>query len=418
MIIYCRAVCMNTREEPDSNLQAHFMSVYRVKSCWIHCFLQMKEKSFSCDRATMQWSLFLLLLMGQCVFITCHLYEYHFIKEQMSWDAARAYCRENYTDLAKVFDLTDMRKLNDSAQNQTEAWIGLYSEPGRDNRTWHWSLPGEEYTENKTCWTAGEPNDGAYPENCVMTNRTWTDEPCSRTYPFICYNETLKDNKTFHLIETSVTWTQAQNYCRQHHTNLASGLDQIYSEEFKKLQNSTALWIGLFRDTWRWSDGSNFSFRYWDMDSFNDGLNSRTCGTTLLERSGRWSSAGCDQRKPFFCYDENVILIHEEKTWEEALYYCREKHHDLVSITSLREQAWLQEKAKNASTPFVWLGLRYTCTLGFWFWVTDDVIGYNNWDSNRKVDVCDMSGAMDTAGEQKWVSKPDNNKFNFFCSKH
>ncbi|XP_005756042.1 putative C-type lectin domain-containing protein LINC00083, partial [Pundamilia nyererei] len=103
------------------------------------------------------------------------------------------------------------------------------------------------------------------------------------------------------------TWTQAQSYCRQHHTDLASGLDQIYSEEFKKLKNSKApkvnSWIGLFRDSWRWSDGSNFSFRYWDMDSFNDGLNNRKCATTLLERSGRWSSAGCDQRKPFFCYD-------------------------------------------------------------------------------------------------------------------
>ncbi|XP_031610180.2 C-type mannose receptor 2-like [Oreochromis aureus] len=395
------------------------MSVYRVKSCWIHCFLQMKEKSFSCDRATMQWSLFLLLLMGQCVFITCHLYEYHFIKEQMSWDEARAYCRENYTDLAKVFDLTDMRRLQDSAQSQTEAWIGLYNITGGDNRRWHWSLPGEEYTENKTCWGAGQPNDySANPENCVMTGDKWADYPCSDKFQFICYDETTKDNKTFHLIETSVTWTQAQNYCRQHHTDLASGLDQIYSEEFKKLQTSKELWIGLFRDSWRWSDGSNFSFRYWDMDSFNDGLNNRTCATTLLERSGRWSSAGCDQRKPFFCYDDNMILIHEEKTWEEALYYCREKHHDLVSITSLQEQAWLQEMAKNASTPFVWLGLRYTCTLGFWFWVTDEVSAYSNWDSNSTDDVCDVSGAMDAAGEQKWVSKADNNKFNFFCSKH
>ncbi|XP_014186631.2 putative C-type lectin domain family 20 member A [Haplochromis burtoni] len=197
-----------------------------------------------------------------------------------------------------------------------------------------------------------------------MTGDKWADVPCTYTFQFICYDETMKNNKTFHLIMMEKSWTQAQNFCRQHHTDLASGLDQIYSEEFKKLQNSTASWIGLFRDSWRWSDGSNFSFRYWDMDSFNDGLNKRTCATTLLERSGRWSSAGCDHRKPFFCYDDNVILIREEKTWEEALYYCREKHQDLVSITNRQEQAWLQEQAKNASTPFVWLGLRYTCSLG------------------------------------------------------
>ncbi|XP_025761212.1 putative C-type lectin domain family 20 member A [Oreochromis niloticus] len=410
---------MNTREEPDSNLQAHFMSVYRVKSCWIHCFLQMKEKSFSCDRATMQWSLFLLLLMGQCVFITCQLYEYHFIKEEMSWDEARAYCRENYTDLAKVFDLTDMRRLQDSAQSQTEAWIGLYNITGGANRRWHWSLPGEEYTENETCWTAGDPNDySANPENCVMTGDTWEDYPCTHTFQFICYGEMMKDNKTFHLNDNSVTWTQAQSYCRQHHTDLASGLDQIYSEEFKKLQNSTALWIGLFRDTWRWSDGSNFSFRYWDMDSFNDGLNNRTCATTLLERSGRWSSAGCDQRKPFFCYDDKLILIRENKTWEEALNYCRQKHHDLVSISNPEEQRWVQERAKNVSTPFVWLGLRYSCFLDLWFWVSDELVCYERWASGGRTEDCDMSAAMTTGGQHEWVSQRENETFNFICIKH
>ncbi|CAI5685717.1 unnamed protein product [Oreochromis niloticus] len=338
MVIYCRAVCMNSREEPDTFFQCRLplhhldLSSYPLTGKYL-------QTSPACPPA--RSPLWIQQTPGQCVFITCQLYEYHFIKEEMSWDEARAYCRENYTDLAKVFDLTDMRRLQDSAQSQTEAWIGLYNITGGDNRRWHWSLPGEEYTENKTCWGAGEPNDQPYPEDCVRT-----------------VDKNNKKNKTFHLIETSVTWTQAQSYCRQHHTDLASGLDQIYSEEFKKLQKSTALWIGLFRDSWRWSDGSNFSFRYWDMDSFNDGLNNRTCATTLLERSGRWSSAGCDQRKPFFCYDvkldqtsrfnvcsDKLILIRENKTWEEALNYCRQKHHDLVSISNPEEQRWVQERA-------------------------------------------------------------------------
>ncbi|XP_035770690.1 putative C-type lectin domain family 20 member A, partial [Neolamprologus brichardi] len=202
-----------------------------------------------------------------------------------------------------------------------------------------------------------------------------------------------------------VTWTQAQSYCRQHHTDLASGLDQIYSEEFKTLQNSTGskvkLWIGLFRDSWRWSDGSNFSFRYWDMDSFNDGLNNRTCATTLLERSGRWRSAGCDQRKPFFCYDDKLILIKKNKTWEEALNYCRQKHHDLVSISNPEEQRWVQERAKTASTPFVWLGLQYGCAARLWLWVTDYVVCYERWASGGRTEDCDMSAAMTTGGQHE-----------------
>ncbi|XP_030609383.1 snaclec 5-like [Archocentrus centrarchus] len=135
------------------------------------------------------------------------------------------------------------------------------------------------------------------------------------------------------------------------------------------------------------------------MELFNDGQSSNTCAMTLLNRSGTWSSDECNKTKPFFCYDDKVILITENKTWEEALYYCRENYRDLVSITNPQEQGWVQEKVNNASTPFVWLGLRYTCTLGFWFWVTDEVVEYKNWNSAGINDDCDMSGAMDSGGD-------------------
>uniref|UniRef100_A0A8C7Y4M5 C-type lectin domain-containing protein n=1 Tax=Oryzias sinensis TaxID=183150 RepID=A0A8C7Y4M5_9TELE len=119
----------------------------------------------------------------------------------------------------------------------------------------------------------------------------------------------------------------------------------------------------------------------------------------------------------FFSSSDHVILINENRTWEEALYYCRHNHHDLVTITNMDEQIWVQEKTKNASSPFVWTGLRYTCTLGFWFWVSDEVVHYKNWASPGQVNECDMSGAMETGGEHKWFKKHDEEKFNFFCSK-
>ncbi|GLD64722.1 snaclec stejaggregin-B subunit beta-1-like protein [Lates japonicus] len=71
---------------------------------------------------------------------------------------------------------------------------------------------------------------------------------------------------------------------------------------------------------------------------------------------------------------DKVILINQSKTWVEALYYCRENHYDLVSITNLNEQRWVQERAKKANTSYVWLGLRYTCALDFWFWVNDEAV--------------------------------------------
>uniref|UniRef100_A0A3P9NNN7 C-type lectin domain-containing protein n=1 Tax=Poecilia reticulata TaxID=8081 RepID=A0A3P9NNN7_POERE len=102
----------------------------------------------------------------------------------------------------------------------------------------------------------------------------------------------------------------------------------------------------------------------------------------------------------------------------DALYYCRDHHHDLVTITNMDDQRWIQKKVKNASTDYVWMGLSYACTLDFWFWVSDDVVSYKNWASGEPMDDCDMSGAMETGGKHQWFKKKDTEKFNFICSKN
>ncbi|XP_070786297.1 C-type mannose receptor 2-like [Enoplosus armatus] len=360
----------------------------------------------------MQWSLF-LLLMGQCSFFTCRLYEYHVIEESKTWKDAQTHCREHHTDLATVYDVTDMTRLRDSTKNQDEAWIGLYSNPGGDNRRWHWSLPGVEFNDRETEWGAGEPYNGQPLENCVwLDNKKLTDDECTNERKFICYDETKKLNKSFHLIDNQMTWPEAQNYCRENHTDLVSGRKQLKDDE---LRNEKVFWIGLFRDTWRWSDGSNFSFRNWEVFEDEEDDDNNKCAMTVL--NGKWGSDDCNEIKPFVCYDDDVILIEKNKTWEEALTYCRKNHRDLVSITNLDQQRWVQEKAKEADTTHVWLGLRYTCTLGFWFWVSDEVVRHENWASDGEKDGCGMSAAMDTGGQHKWFKKAETEQFNFICSK-
>ncbi|XP_063751373.1 C-type mannose receptor 2-like, partial [Eleginops maclovinus] len=298
----------------------------------------------------MQWSLFVLFLMGQCSLFTCHLYEYHFIQEEKSWDEAQKYCREHYTDLATVSNMRDLERLRNSSQT-TDAWIGLHSISAE--RSWHWSLPGVEFNYSEIEWGYGQPNHHQSNENCVVIRgQECHDFSCNKTYEFICYNESTQ---TYHCVNDAKNWLQAQSYCREHHTDLVSGIKHIKSAEFKE-QNETCteqidssknpdrnIWIGLFRDTWSWSDGKNFSFRHWDPDSFKD-VASKTCAMTMP--NGTWSSDNCTDQKPFYCYDDKVILINENKTWDEALDYCRENHHDLVSITDHHQQRWVEKRAK------------------------------------------------------------------------
>ncbi|XP_010764422.1 C-type mannose receptor 2-like [Notothenia coriiceps] len=354
----------------------------------------------------MQWSLFVLILMGQCFIFKCHLYEYHFIQKEMSWDEARSYCREHFTDLATVSDMRDVERLRNSSQT-TDAWIGLH-------KPWRWSLPGVEYNESEALWDNGEPND---PENCVKMDenddRKWDVESCTEDNKFICYNETGQHK--YSVIDESKNWLQAQSYCREKHTDLVSGLEQIRSEEFTTLIDQSSdedLWIGLFRDTWSWSDGKNFSFRNWDPDSLEDEGNKHCAMTT--KPNGKWSSDICTNQKPFYCYDDKVILIKEKKTWDEALDYCRENYHDLVSITDSHQQKLVEKKAKMADTEFVWLGMRYTCTLDLWFWVSDRLVCYDNWAQEEKIEGCDRATAMKRDG--KWYERREGESLNFICA--
>ncbi|XP_023271133.1 C-type mannose receptor 2-like [Seriola lalandi dorsalis] len=239
--------------------------------------------------------------MGHCPFSTCHFYEYHFIKETKTWDEAQSYCREKYTDLATVYNMTDIKRLR-NLEAQTKAWIGLYNN-NTGEREWHWSLPGVEYNETHTLWKEGEPDDHKPRENCVSMNtaRQLIDFPCKQAKSFICYDESSSDK--YHLINKDKKWTQAQSYCREYHTDLVSGERQLQDVELTEEKNMTKekqLWIGLFRDTWTWSDGSIFSFRHWDHESFRDGKGPNKC--VLLKTSGKWGTDQCHERKPFFCY--------------------------------------------------------------------------------------------------------------------
>ena len=124
---------------------------------------------------------------------------------------------------------------------------------------------------------------------------------------------------------------------------------------------------------------------------------------------------------------DKLVLVRQNKTWKEAQQYCREHHVDLVSVTSERIQRWVRERAKEAASTHVWMGLQHSCYMGFWFWDNAETICYSNWapGGETEPDCTDglehqsaRVGAVKSGGdgEGEWVMRPETEELNFICT--
>lgn len=434
---------------------------------------------------------------------------FHLINLNKSYEESKSYCRERNTDLATIHNSTDMNSLITSVSNSTpRAWIGL--EIG-DVWMWHWSRPDQK--TGFFNWKTGEPKD-LNEDTCAAMDPggEWFESDCGTTRSFVCHDGGDASGPIF--VDQTKSWRNAQSHCR----GLSSDLVSIQSAEENRavhdVSQSQNVWIGLFKDPWKWSDGSNSSFRFWRPNQPN--YNDQECVAAVFRAGGQWNDLKCSGKRNFICrgalkpipattttqnstqgisttnssqvtityhftvatnnqsnttnvtttaptttsvptelstatqpppettvnattlatpngtsaenttqssisslHPETMILIQDNMTWIEAMSYCRRHHIDLVHIATEDIQDKVAEKAKNATTAHVWLGLRYTCKFKFWFWTKTTSGCYKNWVEGEGSDVeyeCGVSGAIEATGRQQWVGLNETEKLNFMCS--
>ncbi|XP_066512932.1 C-type mannose receptor 2-like [Hoplias malabaricus] len=381
----------------------------------------------------LKWLSLIYLFSAVCG-VSVHIpHQYHFVNEAKNWTEAQSYCRQKYTDLATVSNMEEMKMLSSTLQNKATdyVWIGLNRvNPGR----WQWSLgDGDMYREGVEYrnWSSGEPNNAVGSEFCVAMQKydgTWVDVICGHQYSFVCYDVSgnKAHNQTYRFISDAKTWREAQSYCRDNYTDLTSVRDQSDNQQIWSMtttSSSNNVWIGLFNDSWQWSDQSISSFRYWQSGQPNNLGGFEKCAAVYMEDQGQWHDVNCECMNPFICYQNKLVLVNLTLTWWDALRYCRENHRDLVSVHSEKVQSWVMEVAQKASTDHVWLGLRHTCRQGFWFWVSGFSICYQNWAPGNGTggEDCgsgERSGALDSSGGQQWVSLPETQQLNFICTNY
>ncbi|XP_036453033.1 C-type mannose receptor 2-like [Colossoma macropomum] len=238
--------------------------------------------------------------------------------------------------------------------------------------------------------------------------------------------------RQFYVVNENKNWIDAQKYCREKYIDLATIESYEEMNPLLTLVSGTAghFWIGLRQKfeqntiSWIWSDGSNSSYTYWNTGEPNNGVDDLCVELSYYSAyypAYRWYDSDCSSQKTFICYkDLPLILINQNRTWREALRYCRENHVDLVSVHTEEIQHWVETAVYYASTANVWMGLRHTCAQNLWFWVSGSTMCYQNWAPGNGTGVEDCSGGERTgavqSGSKKWVSLPENQRLNFICN--
>ncbi|KAK2898162.1 hypothetical protein Q8A73_014542 [Channa argus] len=243
---------------------------------------------------------------------------------------------------------------NLSQMNYTDysyrAWIGLYD----DTNSWSWSLTNKSFYIKKEAdfrnWSPGEPNNLNSNELCTQMydDGFWNDKMCDDLLPSVCSN-VGGSNVTFVLVTTAMTWTQAQNYCKTQYTDLASVRNQNENQIIAGLVPSgQVVWIGLFRDSWKWFDGSSSLFRYWRKKTKepNNTQKKETCVAANFNASGQWADWNCDYRRAFICYTAVPVLSKQVVKWTLEKQSSSLDLNDPVVMEEILKQ--LQKKLKDS----------------------------------------------------------------------
>uniref|UniRef100_A0A3Q2EJR6 C-type lectin domain-containing protein n=1 Tax=Cyprinodon variegatus TaxID=28743 RepID=A0A3Q2EJR6_CYPVA len=181
--------------------------------------------------------------------------------------------------------------------------------------------------------------------------------------------------RKYYYVDKSLTWYEAQQYCREHYTDLATfeSMDDI--NRLEAPFSYRYAWIGLWDDpnswkhqmgnesnSWRWSatgETSKTGYQSWgpgDPD-FKDGK--ETCVMTSNE--GAWYDKNCEHELNFICYigmEQNVKqyeYISDLKTWGSAQTYCRTHYTDLATIENEAENLEVNNIIPEGVK--VWIGL-------------------------------------------------------------
>ncbi|XDV19499.1 hypothetical protein PO909_024964 [Leuciscus waleckii] len=149
-----------------------------------------------------------------------------------------------------------------------------------------------------------------------------------------------------------MSWSDAQTYCRQKHTDLATIDDQAEIAELLTFPNFIYeyMWIGLYRKTatspWIWSDQSKSEFRFWRSGQPNNYGGNQLC--VHIYPDGSWNDWDCLDKMAFICYEikRQIVRLELKSSPNFNLNDPEVKKKILMKIEQMLKEKGLTEEAK------------------------------------------------------------------------
>nr|XP_046273796.1 macrophage mannose receptor 1-like [Scatophagus argus] len=193
--------------------------------------------------------------------------------------------------------------------------------------------------------------------------------------------------REYHYVKTLKTWAEAQSYCRETFTDLATIDNQDNNKMLLSVLqgDGTYAWIGLYDDLarWKWSLGNellrnDIDFRNWNTSQPITKSAINSC--TVMAPNGLWSVSFCWRQRPAVCYYEQgpsqYILVTTEMSWHEARAYCRSKYTDLVSVRNMSENNHISSLLSETT----WIGLHRK---NWAYWSNQRPSTFTNWNKEQ-----------------------------------
>uniref|UniRef100_A0A3Q1CQ35 C-type lectin domain-containing protein n=1 Tax=Amphiprion ocellaris TaxID=80972 RepID=A0A3Q1CQ35_AMPOC len=166
--------------------------------------------------------------------------------------------------------------------------------------------------------------------------------------------------RQYYFIKEPLTWNEAQTYCRQKYTDLATMESATVMNQLQRLLSSSGhnsgVWFGLYsKINWKWSDGftgSGAEYRDWGTNEPQSQIN-HFC----VVKDEKWYIRDCGSVLPFICYNENpqFVPVTKAMNWSDAQKYCRENYVDLATVTNATKDQ--QVKLHQPQSQPAWIGL-------------------------------------------------------------